>query len=330
MKNMGQIRQDIISKIVNSVPDNMKPTEYIMRTLNISKGSAYRRLNGTLAFSYDEIAVLAREMKFSIDEIIHSGSRRKYMFEFGDYSNDNTSTFIHKALSEYYNTLSAEQKMDRRNVLVTTNNLWFIYTLHFDNLFHFFYYKFLQQNDISHLKDKMKDVIVPQSVLEIKAKLLPLISYMDNTYKTSILDRHIFLNTMSEIQYYYRRNLIDDEQLHTITEDMVSLLNIIEKAIIENEYSGNKNMYFLAERNIYTNSASIENDIQTYALVFQNNIHPMVCYDQQLCVLHHHYLESHRKQSRLISSSNEQLQIAFFEKQYEYARNLVENKDLLV
>lgn len=327
---MEQIRKEIVDKIISNIPDNMKPVKYIMQILNISKGSAYRRLNGTLAFTYDEIAILAQNMNFSVDEVIHSKSRRNYIFEFSDYSNDNTSTIILKALTEYCCRLSQEQKMNKRSVLVTANNLWFIYTLHFDNLFNFFYYKYLQQNDISHLKDKMKDIDIPQSIYEIKNKLLPLISCMVNTYKTSILDRHIFLNTMSEIQYYYRRKLIDDDELEAITLDIKSLLNIIEKVIIENEYSGNKNMYFLAERNIYTNSASIENSMGLYALIFQNNVHPMLCHDQQLCLLHRSYLESHRKQSRLISSSNEQLQIAFFEKQYEYVRNLAENRDLVI
>ena len=330
MKNMEQVRNDIILHILRNMPDNMKPVEYVMGILNISKGSAYRRLKGTLPFSYDEIVTLAREMNFSVDEVIFSSSRKRYIFEFVDYSNDNTSTIIQKALTEYYNTLSLEQKMNKRNVLVTANNLWFIYTLHFDNLFKFFYYKYLQQNDISHLKDKMKDIDIPESISEIKNKLFPLISCMDNTYKTSILDRHIFLNTMSEIQYYYRRNLIDDNELNAITEDVRNFLGIIEKAIIENEYTENKNMYFLAERNIYTNSASVENDAGLSALIFQNNVHPMVCDDQQLCRLHKNYLESHRKQSRLISSSNEQLQIAFFEKQYEYIRNLAENRDLMM
>jgi hypothetical protein len=327
---MMQIRNDIISKIVNSMPDNVKPTEYIMRTLGISKGSAYRRLKGTLPFTYDEIAILAHELEFSVDEVINSSSRIKYIFEFGDYFNDSPQTIILKALTDYCHSLSVEQKMKRRNVLVTTNNLWFVYTLFFDNLFKYFYYKYMQQSDISFLKEKMKDIEIPQSIIDIRQKLMHLISTIDNTYKTSIFDRHIFLNTMSEVQYYYRRNLIDDKELNEIIEDIKLLLNIIEKEIVENGYSGDKNQYFVAERNIYTNSASIENDKHTYALIFQNNVHPMACTDQNLCRLHRQYLESHKKQSRLISSSNEQLQIAFFEKQYGYIRALAENKDLMV
>jgi len=306
----------------------MKPVEYIMRILNISKGSAYRRLKGTLPFTYDEIALLAREMNFSVDEVIYSESRKKYIFEFGDYFNDDTSAIILKVLTGYYDRLFSERKMNRRDILVTTNNLWFIHTLHFDDLFKFYYYKYLQQNDISHLKEKMEDIVIPQSVIDIKNKIMDLSCSMNNTFITSILDRHLFLNTMSEIQYYYRRNLINNNELNAITDDLKSLLSIIEGVIIKNEYNANKNQYFLAERNIYTNSASIENDIQMFALIFQNNIHPMVCYDQQLCRLHKIYLESHKKQSTFISSSNEQLQIAFFDNQYKYIRNLSENKEL--
>lgn len=329
MKTMKSIRADIVNSILNSIPDNMKPVEYIMRVLNISKGSAYRRLKGMLPFTYDEIAILAREMDFSVDEVIHSGSREKYIIEFGDYSNDDTSTIILKVLTGYYNRMPAELKMHKRTIFMTTNNLWFVHTIHFDNLFRFYYYKYLQQSDISYLKEKMKDIVIPQSIIDIKNKTAGQFPGMTNTFRTSILDRHLFLNTMSEIQYYYRRNLIDDNELHVIAADLNSLLNVVEKEIINNEYNGNKNQYFLAERNVYTNSASIENDIQIYALIFQNNIHPVVCYDQELCRLHRAYLESHKKQSRLISSSNEQLQIAFFEKQYSYIRNLIENRDLI-
>ena len=327
---MEQIRKDIIDKILSNIPANMKSVKYIMKTLNISKGSAYRRLNGELPFTYDEIAVLAREMNFSVDEVIHSESRKKYIFKFGDYFNDDTSTVILKTLTEYYNMLCTEQKMNKRNIIVTANNIWFIYTLHFDSLFKFLYYKYLQQNDITHLKDKMIDIDIPESILDIKEKVATLHPMLHNTHITSILDRHIFLSTMCEIQYYYRRNLINDEDLAAISVDLKRLLGIVEKEIIKNEYNGSKNQYFVAERNVYTNSASIENDIQIIALIFQNNVHPITCYDQQLCRLHRNYLESHKKQSTLISSSNEQLQIAFFEKQYEYVRSLAENRDLLI
>lgn len=325
---MEQVRKDIIDKIVSNIPNNMKPTEFIMRTLNISKGSAYRRLNAMLPFSYDEIVLLANKMNFSVDEVICSTSKKKFIFEYDGYFINNIINFILKTLSTFYDKMLMEQKMKKRRILSTANNLWFIHTLHFDNLFKFFYYKFLQQYDISHLKDKMENIDIPQSIIDIKIKLAELLLVLDNTYRTSIIDRHIFLNTIHEIQYYYRRNLINDDELKAIANDMRDLLTIIEKVITENKYNGDSNLYFLAERNIYTNSVSIETDAQVYALTFHNEIYPIVCYDQELSRAHQHYLELHKKQSSLISSSNEQLQIAFIDKQYEYIRNLAENKDL--
>ncbi len=73
---MKKVRDDIISKILSSMPTNLKPAEYIMRTLNISKGSAYRRLKGTLPFTYDEIVILAQELNFSVDDVINSESKK--------------------------------------------------------------------------------------------------------------------------------------------------------------------------------------------------------------------------------------------------------------
>lgn len=325
-----KIRKDIILKILSNIPVNIKPVEYIMRTLNISKGSTYRRLNGTLPFSYDEIAILARELNFSIDEVICSSVRTKYVFEFEGLLKNDVMGFILNTLTSFYNKISSDEKMKNRNIIVTANHLWFIYTLHFDNLFKFYCYKFLQQYDRYHLKDKMKDIDIPQSVIDIKNKFAALLVSMDNTYRISVLDRHIFFNTIYEIQYYYRRNLIEEKELKAIAGDLKRLLNIIEEEIMENKYNGDKNVYFLAERNVYTNSASIETDENVYSFTFQNDIYPIICYDKELGLTHRNYLDSHKKQSIFISASNEQLQIAFFEKQYEYIRNLVENRDLVV
>jgi len=325
---MEKIRNDIIQKIISGVPGNMKPTEYIMRILNISKGSAYRRLNGTLSFSYEEIALLAKEMNFSVDEVIYSGSRKNHIIEFGDYFDDNVHNILYKSLEEYYEHLYINSKMHTVATIEALNNLLFVYTLFNDSLFKFFYYKYIQQYDITHLKTKMKDMVVPDSVIDIKNKITDVILNMHNCDTVSIIDPHIFLNIMSEIQYYYKRNFIDETEFYLIVKDLENLLNNLEKGAIENRFEGRCYQYYIAQRNIYSNSCLIQNETQIYSFFYQQNLHPIICYDLRLCELHSSYLQSNKRQSILISNSNEDLQISFFEKQYEYIKLLLDHKDM--
>jgi len=328
MNTREKIRNDIIDKIIKNTPANVTPTKYLMEVLDISRVSAYRRLKGLIPFCYEEIILLAREMNFSLDEEVYSDSKRKYIIEFGNYFYEEVPNIIFKALYKYYTHLNINQKMDKVINFETANNLWFVHTLFSDNLFKFYYYKYFQQYHIASLKKKMKDIEVPDSILNIKKKIVDLIVNTHNRTTICIVDRNIFFNTISEIQYYYRRGFLDDRELRLIANDIKDLLTKLEKGVVENLYDGNEYQYYLGQRSIYSNTSYIQNDKQPYSFFYQDNLHPMICYDERLCELHHNYLQAHKRQSALISGSNEELQIDFFEKQYENLRRLIDNKEL--
>jgi len=323
-------RNEIISKILSCTPSNIKPIDYIMELLNISRASAFRRLKGIIPFTYDEVVVLAKEMNFSLDELIHAGSRRKHIFEFEDCFNDSVQNIVFNALNEYYNHLCTNQKMKRVMTIEVLNNLWFIYTLFSDNLFKFYYYIYFQQYHIPSSKMKMKDMTIPYKIIEINNKIKDVIINTHNWVTTSIIDRHIFLNTLIEIQYYYRRGFLEKKELELIANDIITLLNNIEKGAIQDIYEGRQYQYYITQRNIYSNSVLVENDNQVYSFFYHQNVHPVTCYDKRLCDLHKNYLLSHKRQSILISSSNEELQMSFFEKQHEYVGYMLENRELSI
>jgi len=325
---MKTVRKDIINKIMDNVPYNMKPIEYMMAKLNISRGSAYRRLNGTLPFTYDEIVILANEMNFSVDEIIHQNSRKNYLIEYGDFYNDDLDKIITQTLQNSYNQLLLEQKMKERNVILIINNLWFFYTLNYDYLFKFYYFRYSHQCDLSIRKKKMKDIEIPHYIDDLRKKTGILLATLENTVRTIIFDQNMYLNTMADIQYYYRRGLLLDEELALIIEDLKLLIFYVEKQTMEDKFYFRNYRYYISQKNIYFNSISIQNDDQFYTLNFQTSISLSVCHDQLLCNRHQQYLQSYKKESILISSSNEELQLRFFEKQNKYLQLLADNEDL--
>jgi len=326
MNDYEDIRLNITRQIIKNIPPKMKPTEYLMETLHLSRVSVYRRLKGIIPFSYDEVALLAKKLNFSVDAEIHRNSRDKYIIDYGNYFTDDAQTVILKVLNKHYTMWLTEQKMEKRNLIEIANFVWFIYTVNFENLFKFYFYKTTHQYDLPSLKKKMKDIEIPDHIEDLRKKVGYLVHNMDNTVRTTILDRHLFFNTMSDIQYYYRRGLLQDDELKLVTQDMEMLLYYLEKIIIEGD--GKAHQYYLSKRNIYVNSSSIENDDQLYCMSYETIVTPIMCFDQAICRMQRNYLESFKKQSILISNSYDELQVRFFEKQAEYVRMLAENRDL--
>ncbi len=62
-------RKKIINKIISEIPLHIKPVDFLSATLDIAKESAYRRLRGEMAFTFEEIVKLSQKLEFSIDEL---------------------------------------------------------------------------------------------------------------------------------------------------------------------------------------------------------------------------------------------------------------------
>ncbi|WP_029905093.1 hypothetical protein [Prevotella sp. 10(H)] len=299
-----------------------------MKELDIGRVSAYRRLNGEIPFTFNEIIQLARTLKFSIDDELFLDPKSKCIIDHGDYYTDKSEVIIIKNLQRFLDYVPADNKVDKRCIIIVANYLWFLYTLHFDYLFKFYYFKITQQNDISSLKKRMGDVMISESLNKLRMEV-NFTKNMTNTERTFIFDRYIYFNTLSDIQYYYRRGLINDEELELIICDFKKLLYYIEGEVIEKKFNGEKNHYYISQKNIYTNTASVKRDDKLYCFFYQTPIIPLTCYNDQMCHFHRDYLESFKKQSYFISGSCEDVQIQFFEDQYAYIQGVMGNKDLL-
>jgi hypothetical protein len=58
-------RKDALTtKILDSIPKNIKPIEYLIKILDISKESAYRRLRGEIPFTFEEMSKLSLDLDF--------------------------------------------------------------------------------------------------------------------------------------------------------------------------------------------------------------------------------------------------------------------------
>ncbi|WP_029903312.1 helix-turn-helix domain-containing protein [Prevotella sp. 10(H)] len=329
MKSKNEIRNAIISKIRDCAPAHINLTDYVQGILGLSRVSVFRRLKGEISFTYEEIVILAKEMNFSVDELIYLNSKNKHLFEMNGHVEDNMESIILKTLQLHYEELEEEKSANQRSTIIISNHLWFVYTLHFENLFKFYYYKFIYQWHPERIKDRMKDIEVLPEIKDIKNKVKDMRHNLSQGVWEYIIDRYIFLNTMQEIQYYYRRGLLDENELTDIAMDLKQLLKYIESEIGQNKSYARRHQYYISDRKIYINSASVENDDKIYGLIFPNELHPTICRDQNLCTLHRHYLETYKRQSKFISGTNEELQISFFEKQYAYVEDLMANKDLI-
>ncbi|NDV79879.1 hypothetical protein [Dysgonomonas sp. 511] len=308
----------------------MKPIEYLMDVLKLSRASVYRRLRSEIAFTYDEMIELSSHLNFPVEEIVPLDKDSKAVFSFQEYPDADPPRFFANVIERHYENLQRESQFKYRYAISVMNHIWLLYTIGYDNLLRFYYYKWLHHNAyITSPYTRFSDIMIPLPVLETSHKASALMPLLENS--SFILDNNTFLNTIIEIQYYYRRKLINRDELFLLKSDMEKIINYTETQVQRgtSELGANKT-YYISYFNIHSNSSYIENDRESKVYFYEYSIEPLSTFNPKVCASHKNWLNSIKKQSALITTSNQALQIDFFERQSEYLDCLMKDKDLTI
>ncbi|GAB6011886.1 helix-turn-helix domain-containing protein [Viscerimonas tarda] len=317
----NNLNEKIVSKILNSIPSNIKPINYLMDMLDMGRESAYRRMRGEISFNIEEIAKLSVELGFSIDELLKESKGNHVLFDLPIDRHDDTSKAFMVMLQQYRDQLIHRIEAKDAEALMTLNLIPATFTSFFDNLFKYSYYRWVHQTNESSLSYRLSDVVLPTEITDLQKEI------RENIRKTNksvyILDPNMFVNTIRGIQYYYRRKLINEEELRLLKKDLLALVDLLEKLMQTGVLEPKAKFFFyLSSVSIEANStySRYDNHCLSHFQIYLTN--PIVVHNSELCVIHRNWLESLKKYSTLITRSQEILQIRFLNQQRIYIENL--------
>jgi len=320
---MDNLRNTVAAKILNNISPRVKPIEYLMVSLNISRESVYRRIRGDISFTLEEVAKLSVELGFSIDELFTQNVRSRVFF---DLHTDNIQdpSDIYVTILEQYFQCALDMTYDTFiESIQIINQVSPGFIVFFDHLLKFSYYRWMHQHQETSLKYFYSDVVVPEKLISLQRRAIESVKRVQNT--TIILDPDLFTNLIHAVQYYYRRRLINDKEFFEIKKDLLGLIDMLEN-IAQVGFYGSESKYniYLSSLNIDACSRYLRCEEQSKSLFFVNAVEPIIITNQTLCETHKKWLESMRKYATLITQSNEILQVRYFNKQRTHIKEIEE------
>jgi len=319
---MDNLRSIITAKILSNIPPYTKSIDYLMQTLDISRESVYRRIRGDISFTLEEIAKLSIELGFSIDELIMKDIPSRIFLNVHTTNTQDPSDIFTIIFQRYLNdAYNIKNSKDIESIMVI-NQIPHEFIVYFSHLFKFSYYRWMHQNQESSLKYSYSDVTLPDDLVSLQHKAIDSLKKIRNN--TIIIDSNVFLNLIQEIQYYYKRRLIDDDEFIHLKNDLLGLVNMIEN-IAQTGYYGSDTKYnfYLSSLNIDSGSRYLKFNDQAKSMFFVNSIEPVIVVNSNLCSMHKKWLDSMRKYATLITQSNEILQVKYFNKQRAHIEEIV-------
>lgn len=323
-----RLREVFVNKVLRAIPPHIKPVDYLMDILDLSRISVYRRINGILPFTYDEIVILSSKLNISLDDIIYSNMDSKAIFSFRGLGNSSPEDYFYGILKKYYDNIIEEEKFPNRISIVSMNHLWLLFAISSEDLVRFYYYKWLHLVTENTSNLNYSEVSLSPQTIAITHMVWDKIQYLPNTI--FIIDKELFFNSIKDAQYFYQRNLIKEDELQLIKEGFEKVIEYTEGHVLrgKNKMGADRYFYF-SPINIYINSSYVEFGDKVLSSFYTYSMNPFETDNVSICTSHKKWLEQLKKYSVLMTASNEALQIDFFKRQREYLDNLINNIPLL-
>jgi len=313
----SELNKKIVATILKHISKNKKLVNYLVNSLNISRESAYRRMRGDIPFTIQELVILVSDLEFSVDAIF---GQERQNWSFHDYSrtDNNSSDFFVLMLKKYSELLEKVRFSRKMETIMAFNSFPPPFYADYSNLFKFSYYKWLYQDkEISRNGNgSYSDLTLPDAAFIYQKKVRG--NQIQGKNSILILDTNIFLNLITEVQYFYNRKLLNNDDLLLIKRDTLRMIEQFEESTQTGIYDSSRVQLYLSSLCVSSNTIYYNYDDRAEPLFWLFSINPVIIQNAEFVFIQMKWLNSLKRQSALITQSNEIMQAEFFYKQREY------------
>lgn len=325
---MKHLNIQIVEEVIKRMPGKKRPVTYLMKTLDLGKESAYRRIKNQIPFTFEEVIIIAKDLDLSIDQLLGQKTSNNITFS-ADFNLEQEPADI------YVNILTKDIALIEK--LITASDLKItaiinripLRFLPHKALFKFEYCHYLYSSGYIPLMAQFSDIIVPQQISDLHEKSSNYFRGLKNV--NCILDSMVFPRLIKEIQYYHRMRFISDEDLHLLQTELFEMLEIYESLLRKGKNAAGSNyIFYYSLLNLDSNMVFIEFDnnfsLQLWiypesSIIINNN--PMINDIQKKLI------DSKIRSSVMITKTNDTLQIEMLRDLYKQISDLTKSTNTI-
>jgi hypothetical protein len=322
MKN-EYIHDAFLADVRKKIPQNSKLVNTLVDILFIEKEAVYRRLRREVPFTFQEIAIIAKKLGISLDNIIGVGvntdKSRPFQLKLTEYLDPNETDY--SMINEYIDIFRQTKNEENSETAVISNILPQTLYSGFDYISKFYIFKW----HYLYYNEKVKpfhETIVPDKVMKLFMDAFIESKNIQSSY--FILDSQIFKSLVNDIKYYNSIRLITKEDILKIKEELNYFLDYLETMTINGYFkeTGNQVRLYISEVNIETNYSYLLTQKYNLSLIWTFILTSVASLDGEAFIKMKSWFQSIIRTSTLITITGEKQRIVFFEKQREIISEL--------
>lgn len=313
----------LITKILENIPKNIKPVAFLMEVLGLSRNAVYRRLRHEKSFSFQEIVKLSSLLGFSLDNIVYNIDND---FDSDLYLKENCKMTAESSVVSLFEhvrrLLTNFVDADNSQVIITANRLHLISIGAVEPLFRFLYFQLMYQLREIPVNCPYSKVNVPEYIYALNKDFSKFFMSVNN--KDYIIDSNLYLNIVRDIQYFFHRKLISENELLQLKENLHIAINQTKDYMQMgfNDLPLKKSKFYLSGMEVTSNTlySIFEGKEESNFWLYSSN--PISTTKKRICHTHKIWIDSLMRSSTLISGVNENVLFEFISKQSDFVDNM--------
>ena len=314
MSERHHFYQQFMSTMQNIIPQRANLANTITELLSIDKDAVYRRLRGDVDFSFVEMAIIARKLGISLDDIAGIDTEQCSSVRLALPKHIEPSEVDYAMFDDYISAMKLIKDEPDTKIMEC------------GNLFpHYLYYDYeyitriltFRWNQSSFFGKNLPfhEVLIPKRMRTLQKQACYYARHIKST--TYIWDLKIFEHFVSFIKFYAHVRLIKEKDIYLIKNDLTNFLNDIEKLTFTGKHpeTGNAVSFYVGELNAYSNFGYIESKNMRISQFRAFLLNAFTSFESLLFDEINAWLNASLKLTTLISVSGEKIRSDFFASQ---------------
>lgn len=313
----------LIEELEKRIPEGTTVCNAVTETLNIKKESVYRRLRMEVPFQFAEIAVIARKFGISVDELIDNSMTEdsvSMQLVLGTSQDPcESESMILQNLADMIRVLRTDPES---KACFSSSALPMFFFMKYPAVARFYLFKWMYLYSNTQDTKKYNEIEPSVSMKELQSYIAEGSEEIGET--TYILDSMVFANLVKDINYFASLNLVPQEDVVTLKNEIVSLIDYMELVAAKGRYlSGNKVNIYISNVNFETSYTCCESGDYRFSMIKAFIINGAASGDIKVYKMIKHWMQSLKRMSVLISECGEQQRILFFTEQRKIVNSLL-------
>jgi hypothetical protein len=314
--------QNLIEALKDRIPERGKLADVLTELLDIEKEAVYRRLRGSVPFSFQEIHQIAGHFGFSLDSIAENTSTvtKQMTIIMVEYLHPKENDY--KRLEDFNEgTLRLKDDPDSESGAIGSllpTSLYYSY----DYICKFFLYRWTHQFGNPLEIKSYAQTNATERLMQICREYVACVQATSKS--VYVLDRRVIEYFVNDIRFFYDVRLISREDVLCLKDDLRRLINDLERYATNGCFdTGNKVEIFLT--NVYLDANYYYADstmFNKFTMMRSFAFSDSYSFDEEVFQNMKNWLTFLKRTSTFISEGNATERIRFFEQQRELVESM--------